>query len=228
MDLPHPPAALLFDFDGVIVQSDEIREYGFRTIFADEPAERVEELIVYHRANGGLSRYHKIRWYFGTCRGEAVDEMTVLALAEKFKAIMLDMMSNPSILVDETVTFLRQSAVAGIPMHVVSGSDQAELRILCSRLGIADLFISILGSPIPKIDLVRQVMAEYRYLPERTIFIGDAGNDHEAAKQSGLIFCGYNNDDLKQASDYYINRFVDFAGRISGSLRSPSSNGARQ
>ena len=55
---------ILFDFDGVILDSMPIREYGFRKIFENYDVALVEKLLVYHNQNGGLSRYVKIRYFF--------------------------------------------------------------------------------------------------------------------------------------------------------------------
>ncbi|MBI5162519.1 MAG: HAD family hydrolase [Magnetospirillum sp.] len=217
--LDNAPDALLFDFDGVIVASASIRDDGFRTIFADEPPENVERLLAYHHANGGLSRYHKIRWYFETVRKEPCGEERLQALAQRFKAIMLARMADPALLIPGTVAFIR--ALHGrVPMHVVSGSDGEELRTLCGRLGLAALFVSILGSPTPKTELVRTLMAEHPYAPARTAFIGDAINDHDAARASGLVFWGFGNERLRPISDRYIDDFATFplypSGRAGG------------
>ena len=55
---------ILFDFDGVIIDSMPIRENGFRLIFKDFDTNLVDKLIDYHNQNGGLSRYAKIKYFF--------------------------------------------------------------------------------------------------------------------------------------------------------------------
>jgi beta-phosphoglucomutase-like phosphatase (HAD superfamily) len=55
---------VIWDFDGVIIDSMPIRGQGFEEIFKDFAAVHVEELMRYHRANGGLSRFVKIRYFF--------------------------------------------------------------------------------------------------------------------------------------------------------------------
>lgn len=197
---------MLFDFDGVIIESAPIRNDGFRIIFAQEPPELVEKLIEYHVANGGISRYAKIRWFYETLKGRPCSEETVQRLAYQFKRIMLERMIDPMLLVPEALAFIRAHH-GHLPMHIVSGSDGEELRIICTRLGIAHLFESILGSPTPKIELVRDLMKDRGYDPAHTLFIGDAINDHEAAKANGLAFCGIGNDMLRAVSDFYIDDF---------------------
>lgn len=51
-------------------------------------------------------------------------------------------------------------------------------------------FREILGSPIKKPEHVKTLLARYRLLPERCVFIGDALTDYNAAKSTGLHFVG--------------------------------------
>ncbi len=55
---------ILWDFDGVILDSMPIREYGFRKIFENYDISLVDKLINYHKRNGGLSRYVKIKYFY--------------------------------------------------------------------------------------------------------------------------------------------------------------------
>ena len=48
---------VLWDFDGVILDSMKVRDWGFREIFKNYDNKKVEQLIDYHNLNGGLSRY---------------------------------------------------------------------------------------------------------------------------------------------------------------------------
>ena len=47
---------ILFDFGGVLVESNEIRFNGFRKLFKNYPRTQVEQLVEYAKANGGVSR----------------------------------------------------------------------------------------------------------------------------------------------------------------------------
>lgn len=209
MPLPSAITALLFDFDGIIVRSAQIRIDGFRVIFAHESPELVDKLVEYHVANGGISRYAKIRWFYETLMGRPCSAETARCLADRFKRIMLGRMMDPMLLVPEALEFINEYH-GRIPMHIVSGSDENELRAICAGLGIAHLFESIHGSPTPKTELVQELMGEHGYDPAQTLFIGDAIYDHEAAKSNGLVFCGTENDALRAISDFYIDDFRSF------------------
>jgi HAD superfamily hydrolase (TIGR01549 family) len=182
-----------------------IRDYGFRHIFREFDDDLVDAFIRYHRYNAGLSRYVKIRYFYEEMLKQPVSESKVQALASEFSKIMKEKLTTPEILIDETVDFIKD-IYREVSLHIVSGSDEKELNFLCDALGLRQYFISVKGSPVPKNDLVSDIMKTYRYDPKRTLLIGDSINDYEAAKKSGLYFAGYNNDDLREVSDFYIEK----------------------
>ena len=130
---------ILWDFDGVIVDSASIRIDGFRAIFRDHPEPRVEQLLDYHAANGGISRYAKIRYFYEELLGQPVSEDTVQAMATEFSDIMRERMTDPSILIPETVAYLERG-FKNYRFHIVTGSDEKEAQFLCGRLGIDSFF----------------------------------------------------------------------------------------
>lgn len=81
---------LLWDFDGVIIDSNEVREFGFKKIFAAFESSQVDELIKFHNENGGLSRYVKIRHFYEQILKSAISEDKVAAYAEEFSIVMRD------------------------------------------------------------------------------------------------------------------------------------------
>lgn len=196
--------AILFDFDGVILDSMLVRDGGFRKIFEGFPKEKVEELIRYHQYNAGLSRYVKIRYFYEHLLGRAITEAEVNRYAEEFSRIMRAELVKTTYLIRETVDFI--AAQDGCAKHVVSGSDEKELNLLCRELGIDRYFVTMRGSPVPKIDLVADILAKFGYDRGRCVLIGDSVNDYEAAVNNGIRFVGYNNPDLKTLG-LYVDSF---------------------
>jgi phosphoglycolate phosphatase-like HAD superfamily hydrolase len=196
---------ILWDFDGVIMDSMPIRNEGFRLVLSEYPKEQVEELVKYHLTNGGLSRYNKFRYFFEVIRKESITEVEVRELASKFSTIMLKKLINEALLINDSINFIRKS-VSSYRMHIVSGSDQNELRMICKELNLEQYFISIHGSPTPKNDLVKDLLKINDYNFSEVVLIGDSHNDLEAAKQNGIAFKGYNNPSL-DIKNQYIESF---------------------
>lgn len=201
------PKAILWDFDGVLLQSNEVRDSGFQIVLKDYPEEQVGALMDYHRSNGGLSRYVKFRYFFEVIRNETVTEETIKELSAEFSIIMRQHLTNAALLIQETLNFV-QLNFADIPMFIVSGSDQNELQYLCNELKISNYFRSITGSPTPKIQLVRSVIEEFGLKPNDCLLIGDSINDFEAAEKNGLHFMAYNNESIEYLTTYRLSLTV--------------------
>ena len=199
---------IIWDFDGVILDSMPIREYGFRKIFEEYDKHLVEKLLDFHEKNGGLSRYVKIRYFFETLLEEKVTGNKVKKFAEKFSEIMKKELTNKKYLIYESVEYIQRN-YKNYHFHIASGSDEKELNYLCRELGIAQYFLSINGSPIHKNNLVKNIIAANEYLREETVLIGDSYNDYEAAKVNDIDFYGYNNEALKEYATGYIESFQE-------------------
>ena len=196
---------ILWDFDGVILNSMAVRDQGFVEVLKEFPKDQVEGLLEFHRINGGLSRYVKFRYFFEDIRKEAITEGEVYNWAHKFSLIMKELLVDSDLLILDSLNFIKEHS-SQIPMHIVSGSDQNELRFLCKQLEIAKYFKSIQGSPTPKKQLVQELLKANGYNHSNCILIGDSYNDFEAADFNNIDFAGYNNIELKNIGAY-ISKF---------------------
>ena len=194
---------ILWDFDGVILDSMPVKEYGFREIFKEFDNNLVDKLLEYHNKNGGLSRYVKIRYFYEELLGQDIVDDEVNKIANNFSIIMKEELTNKKYLIKETIKFIKDN-YSKYNFHIVSGSDQTELRFLCKELDIEKYFISIYGSPIHKNDLVKNLLIKKDYKQNETILIGDSINDYEASRINNIDFYGYNNLDLEDVSKLYL------------------------
>ncbi|RXK87344.1 HAD family hydrolase [Filimonas effusa] len=197
---------LLWDFDGVIMDSMPIRSKGFEITLSKFPDEQVANLIAFHNLNGGLSRYVKFRYFFEQIRGESITEEEVLHLADQFSQVMLELLIDVRLLITDSLDFIR-SHYKNFNMHIVSGSDGNELRHICSELDIAKYFKSIEGSPVRKNVLVKNLIELNGYDPGRIVLVGDSINDLEASEVNSIAFYGYNNVALHGLGKGYVNSF---------------------
>lgn len=196
--------AFFWDFDGVLMNSNAVRDKGFLEVLKEFPNEEVDQLMTYHKRNGGLSRYVKFRYFFETIRSEVVTEERIKELSGQFSIIMRQLLVDESLLIQETIAYVLAHH-KNIPMHVVSGSDQDELRFICAQLNIATAFKSIHGSPTPKRDLIRWVVEQNGYNPRKCVMIGDSINDYEAALINDVPFMAYNNPELESKSQVQLD-----------------------
>jgi HAD superfamily hydrolase (TIGR01549 family) len=195
----HPVKVVFWDFDGVLMNSNAVRDLGFERVLSEFPKEQVKQLLAFHQANGGLSRYVKFRYFFEEIRKESITDDEILIWAERFSLIMKELLVNPDLLIGETLNFVKENQGKFI-MHITSGSDQNELRYLCQSMGIDHLFTSIHGSPKPKKEWVKELIDTHGYGKDECVLIGDSYNDYEAAAFSGIHFMAYNNIALNEKS----------------------------
>lgn len=199
-------SVILWDFDGVILNSMPIREYGFKTVLKNYPKKEVEKLLKFHRENGGLSRYVKFRYFFEEILEEDLSDERLGRFTTQYSEIMREKLCQREFLITETVNFIDENQ-SKYKMHIVSGSDEKELQYLCEQLQISHFFESITGSPTPKVELVSSLIEKYDYNTIELCLIGDSRNDFEAAQFNGIDFYGYNNNSISQLGKQYIKSF---------------------
>jgi phosphoglycolate phosphatase-like HAD superfamily hydrolase len=181
---------LIFDFDGVLAESNEVRFNGFRQLFAEFPQHQVDKLIVYVRANGGISRYEKIQYFFNEVLGESIAAERVQSLAEQFSGFVQQKVIDAKP-VKGSLEFLTQN-VSSFNFALVSGSDQSELIKVCRARGINNFFKEILGSPVDKKENLAQLLKNLKWKASETVYVGDSRNDLEAARANFIDFIGRN------------------------------------
>lgn len=197
---------ILWDFDGVIIDSVRIRNEGYLHVLQGYPEDAIERLLQFQNEQGGLSRYVKFRYFYEKILRKQITDEKVQLFADAFSAYMRERLTDQALLIEETVQFIR-SGQKRFAMHIVSGSDGEELRFLCRELNIEEFFLSIHGSPTPKTELVNEILERRSYNRKRVVLIGDSVNDFEAAERNGILFYGYNNPSLKKMGKGYIEHF---------------------
>jgi phosphoglycolate phosphatase-like HAD superfamily hydrolase len=75
-------------------------------------------------------------------------------------------------------------------MHVISGTPQEELQDVVEVRGLAPYFASLHGAPVTKLDAFREILGARGYAPDRTLAIGDAVTELQAATSLGIPFLG--------------------------------------
>lgn len=192
---------VFWDFDGVILDSMAVRDIGFERIFEKFPKNQVEELLSFHRKNGGWSRYVKIEHFLKNIAKVKFTQDDVLSYSNQFSMIMKQELTCTSRLITDSLEYIK-AYYTKQNFHIVSGSDHLELNFLCQHLGLADYFISIHGSPTVKTKLISDLVVMHSYNLETTGLIGDSINDRDAAEANEILFFGYNNKDFATQESY--------------------------
>ena len=181
--------AIIFDFDGVVVESGEIKTQAFANLYQEYGETVMAEVAKYHVLNGGMSRYHKFRYFQETLLEKppltAEEERQ---LDQRFSELVVEAViaSAP---VPGAAELIQREAER-IPLFVASGTPEAELNTIVVRRGLASYFTAVRGSPTPKQKLIGDILSTHGLLPERVLMIGDALIDYQSAMVNNVAFIG--------------------------------------
>lgn len=205
---------LVFDFDGVLAETNHIRFEGFSDLFAGLPAEVMARFMDFVKANGGLSRYGKIRHLYEDILGRPISEDQVNALAEQYSRLVADRVIKADA-VPGSVEFLAGHADR-FEFAVVSGSDQQELRQVCRARGIDRYFQAILGSPKEKTQNLVELLMSHAWDRQACVYVGDSSNDCDAAIEAGIGFIGRDSGlvDWKDRGEVWVSSLAGLPGAI--------------
>ncbi|MFX4284471.1 HAD family hydrolase [Aliarcobacter butzleri] len=206
---------IIFDFDGVILDSVPTKTEAFKKLFEDFPRNLVDKLIYYHKMNGGKSRYIKIKYFFNELLNKDISEQEILQYANKYSEITKEELTNPKYLIEDTVNFIKLN-YREYNMHIASGADEMDLKYICNMLNLTKYFLSINGSPTVKSEIIKNILELNTYNKDETILIGDSINDYKSAKKNIIEFYGYNNLNLKIHFKYLLS-FKEFNKKLRNS-----------
>lgn len=189
MKPPFDPAAIglvIFDFDGIVLESADIKTDAFPELFSEYP-EHQAAIREYHMAHQGISRYKKFEWIYAELLHRPLDEAKSAELGERFSALVLNkVLAAP--FVPGAAELLERLQGCGVLMAIVSGTPQAELDEITARRGLRDYFDHIIGAPTEKYDAIQYLQQLYDLRPEQVVFLGDGLSDNRAASAAGVHF----------------------------------------
>lgn len=180
--------AVVFDFDGVLVESVDIKTQAFAALYARYGTTVVEQVIAFHLANGGLSRFEKFRYFHNKLLGIQLSQNEESMLASEFNELVeAAVVTSPW--VDGAEEFLIKHHTI-IPLFVASGTPEAELERIIEKRNMSHYFRAAFGSPAKKGKILCAILKNGGYLPEKVLMVGDSMLDMEGAKEAGTCFLG--------------------------------------
>lgn len=178
---------IIFDFDGVILDSIPVKTEAFRKLFEEFSLDKVEQLIKYHLQNGGVSRYVKIKYFFENILNKKISQDEIAKYALRYSELTKEELTNPKYIIKDTVDFIKSNHQK-YNMHIASGADENDLKYICDKLHLTQYLLSINGSPQNKEEIVKNILDGYSYKRNETILIGDSFNDYDAARKNEIYF----------------------------------------
>lgn len=198
---------IIFDCDGVILDSNEIKTDAFVKLFEHYPKNKISQLIKYHKKHGGVSRYEKILYFFNIILEKNISEIEINLLAKRYSEISLENVKKsnfiPGLL--DLLIFLKNNKKK---LFVVSGSDEKDLKKIMKHKKINKYFHKIKGSPKNKSDNLTELITNFTER-KNSVYIGDSEHDFKISKSLGFEFIfisGY--------SEWEVNKDFLFKNQI--------------
>ncbi len=172
---------VIFDCDGVILDSNDIKSNAFVRSLVDEDKGLVKQFIAYHKKNGGVSRFKKFEYFFKNIKSQKKYKNSLNNALDKYAKLSYEGLLN-STEVKGVRSILVLLNDLNIESFVVSGGEQNEVRAVLKSKNLDQYFKEIYGSPITKEEHLLTIR------PTKSLYFGDAKSDYIAAKKFGMDF----------------------------------------
>lgn len=205
---------VIFDFDGVLVDSVEVKTDAFAELYRPYGGGVVEKVINHHRAHGGVSRFDKFRHYHKFFLGVTLTEADMVNLSDRFTAIVMSkVIAAPEI--DGAYEFLQRCNDENLVCAVNSATPEGEIKKIVEARGWNELFCCVHGSPSSKSQNLNEIIINQGKSQTDAVFFGDAESDLIGAVNSSVEFVGIGKDMVSVSEDQGgFPAFNDFKGLL--------------
>lgn len=178
---------IILDFDGVIVESTDIKTEAFRKLFSNYP-DYVDTIVKYHKKHAGVSRYEKFSYIYEHILKQPLDKEKTAELGRRFSAFVVDEIKACP-LVRGALEFLEKYSKR-VKLFIASSTPEEELQHLVKARDLHKYFHGMYGAPSKKSGVALRIMEEEGVEKGEVLFVGDSAEDHAEAKKAGIPFIG--------------------------------------
>ncbi len=179
--------AIFFDFDGVILESVDIKTDVFRDLFRKHP-KHVKRIVQLHKDNAGVSRYTKFEIIYRDFLKQPLSEDQKKKLGRQFEAFVMKRILHCRF-VPGAKAFLKKHS-KHVPLFVLSATPVAELKSIIQKRGLSPYFKEVFGYPTSKQEAMGKILKRWKFNRKYVVMIGDARADWEAATKQRIPFIG--------------------------------------
>ncbi len=177
---------IIFDFDGVICESVDIKTDAFYEMYLSYGEVIAQKVKEHHIQNGGMSRYDKFEHYEKEFIGEVLSDEKMQRLSTEFSNLVKQkVIAAP--FVKGALEFLKDYS-QNYQCFIVSATPIEEIQEITKEKNIDKYFQEVFGSPQNKIEWGKYILDSYKIQSDETLFIGDALSDYTAAKENHMNF----------------------------------------
>ncbi|MCK5659620.1 MAG: HAD family hydrolase [Alphaproteobacteria bacterium] len=172
----------------MLAESVSVKGNAFVALYKEERSDIQKQVLDYHLAHGGVSRFDKIRYFEETLLERSVTEEHVLKIADHFSELVEERVVQ-SPWVAGAKAFLEEYQ-EHLPLFVASATPQEELERIVNARSMTQYFKAVFGSPIKKAEHLKTIAKTYNFDPAYILMVGDTISDYKAAQSAGTCFIG--------------------------------------
>lgn len=182
---------IVLDFDGVVVESNNIKHQAFYELFSGFP-DHCDEILTYHCTHNAVNRHDKFKYIMENILKQPFDQK----LADKWAFDFSDLTRNRIIHCPYVIGALEfiEYFYNKFPIYIASATPLDELKIILKQRGILQYFKGIYGAPLPKMEMFKDITKKETIKPHNILYVGDSYEDYEVASDFGCVFIARTND----------------------------------
>ena len=181
---------LVFDCDGVILNSNRVKTNDFCQVAIPYGETSAEALVNYHIINCGISRYQKFTYFLEAIIPKYAPNLSVPILEQVLEQYAKRTLQD--ILTCEVASGLKElkDATPNARWLIFSGSDQSEPRRVFTQRGLLELFEAGSYGSLDSKDQILVRKISNSTTQSSGLFLGDSKYDYQASRQqSRTKFC---------------------------------------
>lgn len=186
---------VIFDFDGVIVESNAIKDRAFHDLYLPYGEDAARQALEIHLQHHGKSRFEKFHLMHERILHQAITDEESREFGDRFSQICFERICVCPF-VPGAREFLETFSKT-IPLAIASATPEGELEEIVVNRGIRAHFKHVFGKPTSKPDNLRRILEIESLVATDAVFVGDQISDWEAAHEVGMPFVGRIADRVK-------------------------------
>ena len=179
----------IYDFDGVILDSDLLKFKLFKHLFKKETTKDKKKILNYHFLNQGINRKKKFKYILENILKKKTMNYKIDSLENEFKYLIKKKITQCKFATGsiKSLQFLKKKK---IEMFIATGVAQTEINLIIKKLQLKKYFSNIYGYPLAKDKIIELIKKKKKIKNSKIYFIGDSISDLEASKKKNITFLG--------------------------------------